>query len=134
MDKWEIMETKLCESKHLDDSVTELLNELRNTKSSLDFVHKLTKIDPHVLYFKSIENLSQFIGELEDKNFFLSDILNKINEQRSLYLSFIAKEKGSINADEDTTSALELISNEINALEDSHKQASVEYVFFFKYF
>ena len=128
MHKWETMDNRLRESKLLDESANELLTQLKNTNNSIEFLHNLTILDPSVLYFRTIEDLEAFIDNLEDKEFYLSDILNKINEHRSIFLSLIAKNKTTAFNIIESDTLLNIISEQINTLEENHKQASLKYV------
>ncbi|CAF0969654.1 unnamed protein product, partial [Brachionus calyciflorus] len=126
INKWEMLETKLSEAKSLDEAIGELLAELKTLKNSVEFIQNSTKLDPNVLYFSSIDNLQNIISQFEEKSFLLTDILNKLYEQNKLYTNFVNSEKEVLQLDPSVQSYLDQVKNELDSIEEIHKQTSLD--------
>jgi hypothetical protein len=119
-----MLQSSLSETRSAVETANELQREIEQLRHSVDSVSQSTRLNP--LLFTSIDNLQHLVHKFEEKSFLLANNLNKLNEQKSLYESFVKQEQQAIKSDEQINACVSTIRAELDSIEETHKQTSLE--------
>lgn len=131
--KWETMQQTVQDDQMSTSSLAKIASELKPLRERVEFVGNLTRAESLPLSsssdFESAEALRKKIEKLEDESLSFVTVLNQLNEYKNEFGKIKEKQPtDEQQMSEDKQLELEIVSvgNEIGAVEELYKTASVE--------